>query len=419
MSSESNINKLTFNQMSENKYSSLIPVEGEFYVTPDYINLPLLTSMWFDHIVNDISWLRSDTFAWQSGDVYTAVYNHLVSDISGKTASSETVGGVTISYYLADDGHKITTDETSVENIYTATGVAWYYILDTTNHRFKLPRTKFGFTGLRDNVGNYVAPGLPQPELVSRYDASATTTGGHHNEYDTDYGSDGSTVRHISSAYNNTGGTDEYVLNVNEYNKWAKTNVSGYKNVVDLDLRDNAIYGNSATVQPTATQMYLYFYVGNFTNSAIEQTAGINAELLNQCKAALEDYKIIKQPNYYSYRWEGLSSVSSAQVHEFTMTVKRGNPIFLQMSGDHNPVGGSAWISLRIYKNNVEVSRETAVSASESYNLPFCISYFDTDAKSVGEQITYKFTIRESGSGTTNLREDNIEESPKIIAFEL
>ena len=161
MSSESNINKLTFNQLSENKYSSLIPVEGEFYVTPDYINLPLLTSMWFDHIVNDISWLRSDTFAWQSGDVYTAVYNHLVNDISGKSASSETVGGVTISYYLADDGHKITTDETSVENIYTATGVAWYYILDTTNHRFKLPRTKFGFTGLRDNVGNYVAPGLP------------------------------------------------------------------------------------------------------------------------------------------------------------------------------------------------------------------------------------------------------------------
>ena len=63
MSSESNINHIIFNQMSENKYSSLIPTEGEFYVTPDYINLPLLTSMWFDHIVNDISWLRSDTFA--------------------------------------------------------------------------------------------------------------------------------------------------------------------------------------------------------------------------------------------------------------------------------------------------------------------------------------------------------------------
>ena len=161
MSSESNIGHIIFNQMSENKYSSLIPTEGEFYVTPDYINLPLLTSMWFDHIVNDISWLRSDTFAWQSGDVYTAVYNHLVNDISGKTAVSENVGGVTISYYLADDGHKITTDETSVANIYAATGVAWYYILDTTNHRFKLPRTKFGFTGLRNNVGNYVAPGLP------------------------------------------------------------------------------------------------------------------------------------------------------------------------------------------------------------------------------------------------------------------
>ena len=265
MSSESNIGHIIFNQMSENKYSSLIPTEGEFYVTPDYIDLPILTSMWFDHIVNDISWLRSDTFSWQAGDVYTAVYNHLVNDISGKTAVSENVGGVTISYYLADDGHKITTDETSVANIYTATGVAWYYILDTTNHRFKLPRTKFGFTGLRNNVGNYVAPGLPN--ITGGSSGWLLNGGGREangvfagNRYITD------SVSGLVAKpnWNITGGGGEAYRDLNFNASYS-----------------NSIYGNSNTVQPPATQMYLYFYVGNFNQDSIIQTAGLNAELFN------------------------------------------------------------------------------------------------------------------------------------------
>lgn len=265
MSSESNIGHIIFNQMSENKYSSLIPTEGEFYVTPDYIDLPILTSMWFDHIVNDISWLRADTFAWQSGDVYTAVYNHLVNDISGKTAVSENVGGVTISYYLADDGHKITTDETSVANIYAATGVAWYYILDTTNHRFKLPRTKFGFTGLRNNVGNYVAPGLPN---ITGGSSGWLLNGGGREANGVFAGN-----RYITDSVSGL------VANPN----W---NIIGGGGEAYRDLNFNAsysnsIYGNSNTVQPPATQMYLYFYVGNFNQDSIIQTAGLNAELFN------------------------------------------------------------------------------------------------------------------------------------------
>ena len=269
MSSESNISHIIFNQMSENKYSSLIPTEGEFYVTPDYINLPLLTSMWFDHIVNDISWLRSDTFAWQSGDVYTAVYNHLVNDISGKTAVSENVGGVTISYYLADDGHKITTDETSVSNIYTVTGVAWYYILDTTNHRFKLPRTKFGFTGLRNNVGNYVAPGLPNitGDLAGNRLGISSTVGG------AGYG-----IGAFTGGIRNGDG----ILSSSDYGAGIDTGLSNRTALIKFNAQySNSIYGNSSTVQPPATQMYLYFYVGNFTNSAIEQTAGITTAALN------------------------------------------------------------------------------------------------------------------------------------------
>ena len=54
----------------------------------------------------------------------------------------ETIAGITIEYIFADDGHKIVLadQESNVTAIYNATGVAWYYIIDTTNERFKLPR---------------------------------------------------------------------------------------------------------------------------------------------------------------------------------------------------------------------------------------------------------------------------------------
>ena len=45
-------------------------------------SLPILTHVFSDHKLNDISWLNADTFSWQSGDVYVAAYNHLVEDIT-------------------------------------------------------------------------------------------------------------------------------------------------------------------------------------------------------------------------------------------------------------------------------------------------------------------------------------------------
>lgn len=58
------------------------------------------------------------------------------------TEESEIVNGVTIQFHRATNGRKIcgSTWETTLNNLYTATGVAWYYIIDTTNQRFKLPR---------------------------------------------------------------------------------------------------------------------------------------------------------------------------------------------------------------------------------------------------------------------------------------
>ena len=300
---------------------------------------------WADSLRNDVQWLRADTFSWQSGSVYQAAFDELFYDIqistywyssggpaytksrtpavgdavylnsdlttqigtvdsydnvndeitvSGNTYSymsntyvtptTETVAGYSLSVYTGHSGRKIVSvsDETNVANIYTATGVAWYYIIDIPNKRFKLPRTKFGVTGLRDTVGNYVAPGLPN--ITGKFAADAGQGG-----FD------------ASGAFYTTTGT-------NTGRSWDMTASTNY--AMDAS-RSSSVYGNSTTVQPPATQMYLYFYVGEFTQEAIENTAGLNAEDFND-KADTDfgntnmiDYVVAKQdPNAGNgYTW--------------------------------------------------------------------------------------------------------------------
>ena len=290
-------------------------------------SMPLLSFMWADHQLNDMSWLRADTFSWQSGDVYKAAYQHLVKDICAQywgtnpdgtglvvftkaleeisigssvydtdlttvlgtitaidtvnntiTVSSdnpsinttfyngglhpttltesvwETINGITIRSFIASDGHKIclANEETDIDAVYNATGVAWYYILDTENKRFKLPRTQFAFTGLRDTVGNYIEAGLPNITATWRSSQDLQQTGAAYR---------------INTSQSGYGG-------------------SKYGSDTGFDAsRSSSIYGNSDTVQPKATEMYLYFYIGNFTQTATENTAGLNAEMFNDLNA--------------------------------------------------------------------------------------------------------------------------------------
>lgn len=245
-------------QMSQ--YESEIG-ENDIVYTPDVsVRLPILTPMWFDHQVNDESWLNADTFSWQSGDVYVAVYDHLANDINGKALQSEVIGDITVQFYLADDGHKIcpASEESNIVALYEATGVAWYYILDADNKQFKLPRTKWGFTGLRDVVGNYVEPTLPNIK-------GGTPTQSLFNNSRSEAGTVGAITTKLNATEALASGGGKQGL---------------YSIEFDASL-SNSTYQNGATVQPPATQMYLYFWVGTFDQTATEQTAGLNAEMFN------------------------------------------------------------------------------------------------------------------------------------------
>lgn len=216
-------------------------------------NPPLLTLFWTDHLLNRMDMLRSDTFSWQSGATYSSVYNELLSEYNNasSTTKTDTVGTVTITYKLTQKGYKIcaANQVTSLTTLYNNTGIAWYYVLDTANKQFKLPRTKYDFVGLRDNVGSYVPESLPNIQ-GSVYLGTTTTSGTGAMSVDKVAG-------HGSTSGTST---DKVHFNASDY---------------------NPTYQDNAPVQQRATQMYLYFYVGEFTQTAIEQTAGLNAELFN------------------------------------------------------------------------------------------------------------------------------------------
>lgn len=295
------------------------------------LNRPLLSFIWSDHKIDNEAWLMADTFSWQDGTVYTRVYNHLkdefdniptrtfygwmsgnpldsnnyytlsdtpqagdiiykgtdptgfpphytkgefhsvvasfsggvLTDVSSGTYLSngssdtpqliapdiETVGSHVIAYYKASDDHKIVLpdQETTVANIYSESGISWYFVLDTANTRFKLPRTKYNFVGFRDTVGNYVPESLPDHR--HKIADQSGTNGGNYND------------------------------NSNYMAAGLATNTQGEK--YSYGVYDNSTYQNNAPVQQRATQMYLYFYVGNFTETATQQTAGLNSELFN------------------------------------------------------------------------------------------------------------------------------------------
>lgn len=212
---------------------------------------------WFDYQLNDQSWLRADTFSWQDGTVYSDAYDHLVDDYTNGTSTTETVGSYTITYVLAADGHKITTDETNVLNIYNESGVAWYYILDTTNQRFKLPIENPAREELIQVIrakGNGMTLGTTNG--TTNYGLTTLSSGQYGGETAT-YGQPVGTARGGSSSGQISAGI---------------TTDSTKSGIISSMTDSTSVYKG---------KKYLYFYVGQFTQTATEQTAGLNSELFN------------------------------------------------------------------------------------------------------------------------------------------
>ena len=114
----------------------------------------------------DGSFKESGTYYEFEHRGYRLIYNHLRKDFDDATDTEtksdtytlSTGSTVTVSYRLANDGHKIVIchNDADVNSIVDKLdllyndpdiGTAWYYVLDTNRKRFRLPRTRYGLHG--------------------------------------------------------------------------------------------------------------------------------------------------------------------------------------------------------------------------------------------------------------------------------
>lgn len=214
----------------------------------------LFDSKYSDHELNNLSWLKSEG-QWNAKAVYPTAYDELLTEYNNSASTTETEGSIT--FKRTPKGYKIALadQETAIDTKYATYGIAWYYILDTANTQFKLPRTKYGFEGLRTNVGDEIDESLPN---IKAGKITTSDYGGIETEVTGAWeGSSNPNSTNLSSGNTAT----EYFLSFNA-------------------SRSSSTYKDGAPVQERATQMYLYFYVGETVQNANLIDAGRISEVI-------------------------------------------------------------------------------------------------------------------------------------------
>lgn len=324
-----------------------------------------------DHLLNNVSWLRADTFSWQSGNVYKYAYQHLLDEANkiayyipsikeadtgttyytwkasngkyyatlketpvsgdtiygydkfgnvtmavGETLSSissekltlsngailyrardalqiDVIDGIEIPCFIAEDKHKIClpNQENNIIKLFNTTGAADYYIVDKTNSQFKLPRKykRKLVRSLKDASGTWyrlysdgwVEQGGKFSTPQSTNDTNASINVNlpvtmADNSYDFYAGGmviteNGGTGGGWAGFYKATGSTTTTLI----ISGWRTQTVSG--NIFSWEVKG---YAHDSEYLDVGMD-FEYYYVGNFEASSIEQTAGLNKELLN------------------------------------------------------------------------------------------------------------------------------------------
>jgi len=121
--------------------------------------LPMFTPVWSDHLYNDVSYLRADTFSWHSANIYVSAFAKLFEQYNNQNSVEMVEGNIT--YKLTPQGFKIAdvSQHDNIIQLYQTTGEAWFYLYDGENARFKLPRENTeGKRYLYFYVGDYQRP---------------------------------------------------------------------------------------------------------------------------------------------------------------------------------------------------------------------------------------------------------------------
>ena len=202
------------------------------YDKKDGGNLPLFTAMIFDHVLSG-----DEAVGWAlQGSAVTSVYPEALAKIKQLFEDGADTVYREVECKRSVDGRYIAdiSQKDKVDELFALTGVADFYVLDSVNNCFYLPKNKrfYQFTDDTSAVNEYKEAGLPN------------ITG------EISVGTDG-------TSYDGVFG-QKYYSNRN----YAAGANSGKGLTFDASA-SNPIYGNSDTVQPISSLKLLYYKVGD------------------------------------------------------------------------------------------------------------------------------------------------------------
>ena len=198
----------------------------------------------FDIKITDRKLIGEEAVGWViQGGLVTMAYPDAVNQIIEEFDEGATTTYRGISCVQSLTGHYIAdiSKKSAIDQLFSQTGIADFYILDKTNRQFYLPRNKWFMQLTTDDtkINQFNEAGLPNHQHSPIYLTGSNADLGDPGEC--------------------------YMTNNGQQNGVRTSTNSRTGNV-----SNNSLYGKSSTVQPQSSNKLLYYKVGNVTTGVGE-----------------------------------------------------------------------------------------------------------------------------------------------------
>ena len=307
----------------------------------------------FDFKLTDHILTGDEAVGWAlQGSLVTNTYPDAVAKIKELYQAGEETTYREITCKRSQDGRYIAdiTQKEAIEALFTSTGVADFYILDSSNNQFYLPKSKWFKQLTTDTslVNNYNEDGLPN----LKKDATGSP--------EISVWSPGSNIEHWQGLIGKYPTTPKYNPNGGGYGQFQELLFDASKY--------NSKYGNSENVQPPSSNKLLYYRVGNtIINEAQIDVGNILSEL--QLKMDVTHSNDTKPYIVETYQ-------------NGTSWYRKWSDGFIMQGGYYSTIGSNETISfIKIFNNNplhINLNVITTSGSGATDNLTSIYSYSNT-----------------------------------------
>jgi hypothetical protein len=156
---------------------------------------------------------------------------------------------------------------------------------------------------------------------------------------------------------------------------------------------------------------------GNLSSSVINSLNSFTQSFSTSVDSrfdTLEATIISGSPNYVQVLGNKRTNITTTGVSIISGSITTtGNPVQIMVTGDANPIGGSGWARLQIFRDGNGIGNIIQVENSSNLNVPYCLNVIDTPSAGT---YTYSMRTTDNMAGTFDFGEHT---GPLLTAVEL